>query len=261
MDGRNDPFMIYDLQKASMLKRVSAWLLDAILLLVLACGFGLVLSAVLDYNHYSDELFGYYDRYEAQYGISFEATAEEIEKMTDQERANYDAATEALLSDQGAAQAYSMVVSLSLTILSISVLLAFLGLEFAVPLLFKNGQTIGKKVFGIALMRADGVRLTPFMLFIRTVLGKYTIETMIPLLALFMLLLGTMGGMAMAALLVIAVAEIVIMIRSKTNATIHDYMSATVAVDISSQMIFDSPEALMAYRQQAHAEQVKKQTY
>jgi len=74
-------------------------------------------------------------------------------------------------------------------------------------------------------------------------------------------LLGTMGGMALAALLVIAVAEIVIMIRSKTNATIHDYMSATVAVDISSQMIFDSPEALMTYRQQAHAEQVKKQTY
>jgi len=27
------------------------------------------------------------------------------------------------------------------------------------PLLFKNGQTLGKKIFGVALMRNDGVRI------------------------------------------------------------------------------------------------------
>ena len=36
---------MFDLQKASMLKRASAWLLDVILLSVLATGFALLLSA------------------------------------------------------------------------------------------------------------------------------------------------------------------------------------------------------------------------
>lgn len=253
--------MMKDLQKASMLKRISAWLLDLIVLLVLASGFGLVLSEILDYDDHSNALFGYYEQYEKEYGVDFDATAEDLSKMTEEERARYDAASKALLSDKGATDAYSMVISLSLLIVSISILLAYLVAEFAIPLMLKNGQTLGKKVFGIALMRADGIRLTPFMLFIRTVLGKYTIETMIPVMAVSMILLGTMGGVALGALLVILVAEIVLMIRSGTNSTIHDYMSATVAVDMASQMIFDSPEALMAYTQQIHAEKVKKQSY
>lgn len=253
--------MIYDLQKASLLKRASAWLLDVILLVVLACGFGMVMSSVLDYDAQSETLFGYYEKYEKQYGVDFDATAEELEKMTQEQKDRFNAASEALLKDPEVLQAYNMVVSMSLVILSASVLLSYLCMEFAVPLLLKNGQTIGKKIFGIALMRADGVRLTPFMLFVRTVLGKYTIETMIPLMAMAMLLLGTMGGVALTVLLVLVVCEVVLMIRSKTNSTIHDYMSATVAVDLSSQMIFDTPEDLMAYRKQVHAEHVKKETY
>ena len=38
--------MIYDVQKASMLKRISAWLLDIILLLVLTVGLGALISLV-----------------------------------------------------------------------------------------------------------------------------------------------------------------------------------------------------------------------
>lgn len=253
--------MKYDLQKASMLKRISAWLLDMILLLVLASGFGLCLSVILDYNQHSDALFACYDRYETQYGVDFDITAEEYEKLSQEDRDRFDEASKALMNDSEAAQAYSLVVSMSLVIVSISILLGYLVLEFIIPLWLKNGQTVGKKVFGIALMRADGVRLTPFMLFVRTVLGKYTIETMIPVLAISMLLLGTMGAVSLTVLAVILVAEIVLMIRSRTNATIHDYMSATVAVDMASQMIFDSPEALMAYNRQVHAEEVRKQIY
>ena len=38
--------MIYDLQKASLLKRASAFLLDIILLIVLATGVGLLVSVI-----------------------------------------------------------------------------------------------------------------------------------------------------------------------------------------------------------------------
>ena len=39
--------MIYDLQKASMWKRVSAWLFDTILLSIVAVGFAFLLSTIL----------------------------------------------------------------------------------------------------------------------------------------------------------------------------------------------------------------------
>ena len=39
-----------ELQKASIMKRLAAWLLDAILVCVLAVGFGVILSAVLRYD-------------------------------------------------------------------------------------------------------------------------------------------------------------------------------------------------------------------
>ena len=63
--------MIYDLQKASLLKRASAWLLDVILLAVLACGFGMVLSSVTNYDLYIDALEAGYEKYETEYNIDF----------------------------------------------------------------------------------------------------------------------------------------------------------------------------------------------
>ena len=48
--------MIYDLQKASLLKRASAILLDFILLVVLATGVGMVVSAITGFDTYNDAL-------------------------------------------------------------------------------------------------------------------------------------------------------------------------------------------------------------
>ena len=50
-------------------------------------------------------------------------------------------------------------------------------------------------------------------------------------------------------------------VTSKNNSAIHDQMAATVAVDLASQRIFDSPEALMEYKKRVHAEQAQKETY
>jgi uncharacterized RDD family membrane protein YckC len=249
--------MIYDLQKASVLKRVSAWLLDAILLLVLACGFGMVLSSVLNFDHYSDTLNACYEKYEKEYDIDFE----DYSNLTEEEQARYDAADAALQKDEEAQKAYNMVIYLSLTIITCSILLSYLTLEFGVPVLFGNGQTVGKKVFGIGLMRVDGVKISVFALFVRSILGKYTIETMIPTLILMMIFLGVIGIVGPAVILVIFGVQVALVITSKTNSTIHDHMAATVAVDLASQMIFDSPEALMDYKKRVHAEKVKRETY
>ena len=128
-------------------------------------------------------------------------------------------------------------------------------------MLLKNGQTLGKKIFGIALVRVDGVKITPFALFVRTVLGKYTIETMIPVLMAMMIFIGVIGILAPAIVLGLLIVQIALIITSKTNSALHDHMAATVAVDLNSQMIFATAEDLMEYKKKIHAEQVKKQSY
>ena len=64
--------MIYDLQKASIIKRLSAYILDMILLLVLTTGIAFVLSGVLNFNHWNQTVTDGYDRYETQFGVSLE---------------------------------------------------------------------------------------------------------------------------------------------------------------------------------------------
>ena len=137
--------------------------------------------------------------------------------------------------------------------------LAYLVLEFAVPLLLKNGQTIGKKCFSIGIARIDGVKLTPVQLFVRTVLGKFAVETMIPVYVVLMLFWGIMGIGGTLVLLILLVIQIVCIAAGQNRLTIHDRLAGTVAVDITSQKIFESTEDLIAYTKRIHAEQAKRQ--
>lgn len=253
--------MIYDIQKASLLKRVSAFLLDVILLVVLATGIGMVLSAALNFDSYNRAMTDCQTRYEAQYGVSFELTQEEFAALPEAEQQAVNEAYAQMVKDEAFLYNYNMVINLSLVIISLAILLSYLGLEFAVPLLFGNGQTVGKKVFGIAVMKINGVKVNAVTLFVRTVLGKYTFETMIPLLLIMMIFWNAIGIVGPIVIGAILIMEIVLMITSRVNATIHDKLAQTVAVDLQSQMIFGSESELIAYKQRCHEEMVRKQPY
>lgn len=253
--------MIYDIQKASVLRRVSAWMLDTIVLLIVIAGFAGLISAVVDYDSYNTQLEDYYASYEKEYGVVFNITPEEYDALTQQQRDNYDAAYEALIANDDVLYVYNMVINLMMTIFSLSILAAYLILEFAVPLFLKNGQTIGKKVFGIAVIRTNGVRMNNISLFIRTVLGKYTIETMVPVLMVMMLILGMTGLESTLVVFALAAVQVVMVIVTPTNSVIHDKLADTVAVDMSSQMIFESEEALLEYKKRVSAEEAANSAY
>lgn len=253
--------MIYDLQKAGMWKRISAFLFDNILLLVAIVGIAALLSTMLGYDKHSNTLNAAYEKYETQYGITFNTTQEQYNAMTEAEKANYDAAYEALTADEEAMYAYSMMVNLMLVILSGAILLAMFIFEFAVPMLFGNGQTLGKKIFGIAIMRTDGVKVSGPLMFIRTILGKFTVETMIPVIILFMMFLGTIGIIGPFIFMVLLVLQCIMLVMSKSGRLIHDYLAKTVAVDMSSQMIFDTVEEMLKFKKSVAAEKAAKQDY
>lgn len=335
--------MIYDLQKASMTKRISAYLLDIILMVILITGFALLMSYVTDIDtdigEYREVLSEYSEKHsENEWGILFDyekgdytmdITGRTNEVLTDEQRqylidcekelkaderypgkdlqeteelykeysqrhssnihhitidyynqtyridvrylkegilteeqlSFISSCTEELESDDKFQYACDMMFNKALIIISISFLLAHLILEFIVPLIFKNGQTFGKKVFAIGVMRIDGVKVQPVVLFVRAILGKFTIEAMIPAFLIMMHYFGLGTIVTLGVLILIVLFEIILIIATKTNSLIHDILSSTVVVDLQSQMIFDSVEAKNEYRLRIHSEDAKNAKY
>jgi len=252
---------MYDLQKASMWKRISAFLFDGILLGIAAVLFAWLLSVALNFDGHYAALNESYAAYGEAYGVNFSMSLSEYENLTEAELENVNAAYTALGADEKAVYAYNMVIQLTLTITSLGLLLAFIVMEFTVPMLFGNGQTLGKKIFGIGLMHTNGVRIKPVTLFIRTILGKYAIETMVPVLILVMIYFGSIGIVGTLVLGLILLTQVILLISTHTNSMIHDVLAKTVTVDYASQMIFDTYEDLIAYKQKEHAEKVASQPY
>ena len=257
--------MVYDLQKASMWKRASAFLFDVIILGILVVGIAAMLSSVLGYDKHMGKVDEAYAKYEKKYVIDFDMSEADYNKLTKEEQdkwmESFNAAYDALIKDEEAMYAYNMVINLTMVIATSAFLFAFLILEFAIPMILKNGQTLGKKIFGIGVMRTDGVKVVGPLMFIRTVLGKFTIETMIPIFIVMMIFFGSVGLEGTIILGLILLVQVVLMIKTQTNSAIHDVLAKTVVIDVASQMIFESEEDLIAYKEKAHAEKVARQAY
>lgn len=253
--------MIYDLQKASLSKRLSAYILDFFVMVLIAAALMAVIYDIVGYDKKADELQSYYDEYEERYGIATDISPDEYNKLTDEEKAIYDEASEAFGKDERVLNVYSLLISLTVTITSISILLAYVVTDVVLPLILKNGQTIGKKVFNIAVMRVDGVKISGFQIFVRAVLGKYTIETMVPVLLLLMTFFGIMGSVAIIVVILLLILQIVVMIVTKTHSTIHDLLAVTVTVDLESQKIFESEAELIEYKKKIAEQKAQDAPY
>ncbi len=250
-----------ELQRASLWKRIAAGVLDLILLCVVAVGFASLLSWALGYDAHHAALDQGYARYEAQYGVAFNISQEEFLGMTAEEQEDYNAAYEALIADDEVMAEYNIVLNLTLVIITFGVLLGYVALEWIVPLLLKNGQTIGKKCFGIGLMRTDNVKMSSLQFFVRTILGKFTIETMVPVYLIIMLMFGAIGFVGTLVIVLLGLTQLICMAVTRTNSLLHDLLAGTVAVDLASQRIFDSTEALIAYQKKIAAERAARQPY
>lgn len=251
--------MGFDIQKASVLKRISAGILDFILLIVLSVGFICLIAVICSFDSHYQSLTGYFTKYEEQFDIKFDfINSDDFKAMSEEEQTEYtqrcEEAYKAFNEDAAAVKEYSFVMSLTLLMVTFGVLLAYLILEFILPLIFKNGQTIGKKVFSIAVMHTNSVKVNAMTMFVRTFLGKYVIETMIPLLMVMMLLFGSIGIVGIIVIVGIFVIEIIVLIATKNRSLIHDLLAKTVCVDHASQMIYSTQEEMLEAKRVAQYE-------
>ena len=253
--------MIYDLQRASLWKRISAWLLDTILLCIVATLMAFLLSAVLNYDGYSAQLDARYAYFEEQYGVSRDVTQAQVDAMSPEELAKLEAASQAIAQDEEALYAYNMMMQLIILMTSFGILLSYIVLEFTVPMVLGHGRTVGKKIFGLGVMQQSGVQVNGVCMFIRTVLGKYAIETMIPVMMAIMLFFGSVGTVGWLIVGAIGIAQIVLLITTRERCMIHDKLANTVTIDFASQMIFKTQADLIAYKEKVAAEKAANQVY
>lgn len=255
---------MYDLQKAGFGKRLSAFLFDFIILAVVTVGFAWLISSVTGF-------YGTVDRFSAELensGIDLNMTEEQYNALTEAQREEYRVKMEALNDNEQLVNDYFRINSLILVMVTLSPFFAFLVLEFAIPIFLGNGQTLGKKIFAVGVMRMDGVKLTAPVLFARNILGKLTIETLVPLYMVLMIFMRVMLGMQLLdPLLAIVIGAAIVLINLVMTLTggqrrsLHDFFASTVAVDMHTQMIFDTKEEMLEYKKRLHRELVDKSEY
>ena len=238
---------------------------DAILVITVAVGVAYLLSAVLGYDNNLAKYEELRKGYETQYGISFDVTADALEDVTDEERAAYQEAYEkastAFTTDEAVTNTQILIVNLTLIITVFSILIPMIIFEFVIPLCFGHGRTLGKKIFGTGVMRVDGVKISTFQLFVRSILGKFTLETMIPVFLILLFLFDIMPLGCLVGLMVLGMLQVALILFTQLKTPIHDLIAGTTVVDYASQMIFDSPEALLEYKEKVHAEAAEKAEY
>ncbi|MDE7406145.1 MAG: RDD family protein [Clostridiales bacterium] len=278
---------MFELRKIGIVRRASAALLDVILLVVLTTGFMFILSLICNYSaneklsyKYHDEWEGFRKAYVAEvaeyYGYDYKTTGNNYTITKDGKKSSLSALMTSLSDSKGqdAATKAAYDASLELTpaekvnwqseyvynllfmMTSIGLLLAYITLEFVLPIIFKNGQTVGKKVFGICLIRPNCVKINNLSLFARTILGKYAIETMFPVLLVFLFIFGGIGILALILLAALALLNIVLFFATKNRTPIHDLLACTVAADMRVQMIFQTEDELVEKKALAHRELV-----
>lgn len=251
-----------DLQKAHFGKRIMSAIFDGILLATLAVGLAALLSISFGYDAALDRYTAIMEQYEQQHDVDVQAsTADMTEAEFKAHKEKVDAVQADLLKDDEFMSLYAKLSNMRMMILSFSLLGAVLMMELLIPLLFGNGQSLGKKIFGIGLMHIEGIRITGKQVFIRSVLGKYSVELMLPIYILVMTLTGGLGIVGWALLAALLLSQIVCLVITRTNAPIHDVFASTVAVDLISQRIFEDIEDRDNYIKAIHAERAARADY
>ena len=253
--------MSVTLQKANFWKRISAFLFDFIVTIMLTFAFATAITVLCDYDKTAATVSSYYTQYEEIYGIDFDISEENFNNLSVDQQAVFNDAYKALYADEGFQDAHQKMFSLTMLIAGGGLLLATLLWYFVIPLLFGYGRTMGKKIFGLAVIHTNFLKMGAPILFIRSIIGLFAIETMLPLSMLIMIEFSMMGIVGLITIGLLGLLQVGVMIYTNTNSSIHDLLTDTVVVEFASQRIFDTHDELLQFKQEEHAKAVENAEY
>ena len=109
-----------------------------------------------------------------------------------------------------------------------------------IPFLFKNGQTVGKRIFKLGLANADGYAFSSSRLFMRFL--PYLVVDLS-----FMILLQFNFYIVLTIVLVIFLVSFTLSMSSPKRMSLHDFTAQTIVVDLKTSTIFKTPQEEEAY--------------
>ena len=248
-----------DFHKAKVIKRLAAYVIDLILLLIITAGVVMAMFSAMDYNTYEEKFEERCEKYGQQFGVDLSASRADQAELSEKEQEKYIDAWEALNADTEAMDAIKQKIRIELVSAMVGFFAAYVILEIMIPLILKNGQTVGKTVLGLCVMHKYHVRVGVMQIIYRTVLGKYFIETLIPVVMLILSDYGVLGTTASLVLAVIAMVQGFFVMMSQANCGIHDKLFNTVVADFNEQHIFDTLDERITFEEAYEEEMARRE--
>lgn len=234
---------VYTLNKASLARRFCAWLLDIILMVTLAVGIMFLTSLIVGYDKSMNKLNDYYRTHEV-YVTDEKGNETFCELNPNDDKDPCNVAWKHFGSDKNAVNQYQKVNQLSIIILSVGLFFSIMILDFGMPLIFKNGRTIGKRLMGVSLISINEVKVTNRQIFIRALMGEFLVLAMIPTILIFLAMISNGGLIYTLFFMIIEIANIGTIFITKSKQNLPDLIAKTIPVDTASQIICSTPEEL-----------------
>lgn len=253
------PRGMLDFYKANPLKRLAAYVIDLILLVAITAGVVVGMCSAMDYDSYEAQFQAYCDQYSEQFDTDLSVPRTEVQSYSEEQQKNYYDALDALNQDKDALKVYTRMGMTVIAALTAGIFLGYLILELIIPLILKNGQTVGKKIMGLCVMHKHHVRVSALQIILRTIVGKCLIETLIFVWLLLLKHYGILGTTASLIMSVIAMIQGFLVLMSQANCGIHDKLFNTVVADFKQQYIFDTIDERIDYEEAYEAELARRE--
>lgn len=225
-------------------KRVVALLVDIIVCIQFFNFFQMIINPIFDsLFHYQDVLVEYHDKM-VEHGLGYYDINDETEvkiyidyeigeKISQEE---FNEALEKFKNDSRAMEVLNKVNTLSMIGTAVTLFLAIIPNYLLFPLIFKNGQTLGKKLMKIAIVDKDGCRVKFSSLILRNIVGLYLFDLLVSYF--FMLIIN---------IPIIAIISLLMGLFTKNKRTVHDLVANTYVVDEELSIIYFSLEDKEAF--------------
>jgi uncharacterized RDD family membrane protein YckC len=221
---------LFSIQNAGIFQRLIAFLVDAILVFFLHFTFSLAVISpvsnqfgyqqlVTDYNAQLVEF--HLGEYSLEDGSFIMYNMDEID----------EADLQAFYDDPEAKEISTRKFIFDFVQVSVGLLLAELVVLMLMPLLLKNGQTLGKKLMRLGLVDNQGLKVKPINVVMRFLIGWFVFET-----ALSLIMTMFVG----LPLFILISALMALLTRNKR--ALHDIIGSTIVVNLDKMILFETTE-------------------
>ena len=227
--------------KPTTIHRLAAFLIDAILFVILFTGALYLISLIFDFDtHYSI----LQEEYKKVGYLIFNEESKKWEFLS-QNAPNYAEVSKLVTENDIIMEELFFVNSFSVKSPLAAIAIVLVITEFIIPLILRNGQTVGMKIFSIGLISNSGIAINPIQLFARCFIGKIAVLGIIPALGILYIFLNATGGL-LGSLIVLIIygINLFLLLKSKNNTGIQDLIANVIPVNAKETIFYKTAKEL-----------------